>query len=73
MTNAEKKAGELAGEAGVSLGRVININESGVVPSPLPYPEYAMAGAAANIASAPTVNPGTQNVTDNVTITYELK
>lgn len=73
MTNAREKAGELAGEAGVSLGKVINVNESGnvIVPGPLPYAEFG-AGSSAAMAPVPTVNPGTQNITDNVTITYQI-
>ena len=73
ITNAQTKAEQLASEAGVSLGRVISVNESGVIPLPYPYPVYSMAAGSGAMASAPTVNPGTQDVTDNVTITYELR
>jgi len=78
MTKAEAKATEIAGDAGVTLGRIMNINESENVPGPLPYPIYAMASAGSGALSVPaapnvSVSPGTQDVTDNVTITYEIK
>ncbi len=73
ITKAEAKAAEIAGETGVSLGRVVTVSESGVIPTPLPYGVYGgVAGSMAAVQS-PTVNPGTQEVKDNVTITYEIR
>lgn len=74
MNQAEMKAQQLAAEAGASLGEVVSVSENGVVP--LPEPVYAMSSnAAAGIASAPTpdIQPGSQDVTDDVTITYALR
>jgi len=73
ITKAKAKAGEMAGEAGVSLGEVVNVQEYGNVPV---YPMNYAAPAAMGISSAkitPTIEPGTQDITDQVTIIYELK
>jgi uncharacterized protein len=73
ITQAKAKAGEMAGETGVSLGEVVSIQEYGNVPV---YPVNYAAPAAMGISSskvAPTIEPGTQDITDQVTIVYELK
>jgi uncharacterized protein YggE len=76
MSKAEVKAQQMASQAGVSLGDVINVSESSYLPQPLPvYDMAASAGAAMPEAavSTPNIQPGSQNVTDNVTITYALR
>jgi uncharacterized protein YggE len=74
MTKAAVKAGEMASEAGVSLGKVVSVQEYGNVPV---YSSYAktmsMVAGASNAAVIPTIEPGTQDITDQVTIVYELK
>ncbi len=72
MSRAKKKAAEMAGEAGVSLGEIVNVQEYGNIPV---YPVYA-ARAASGVsmeAVAPSIQPGTQDVTDQVSIVYEVK
>lgn len=75
MNQAETKAEQMAAAAGASLGEVVNVSENSIVPQP--FPVYAMAaGVGANVASAPVapnIQPGSQDVTDNVTITYALR
>ncbi len=74
FAKAEAKAQEMASETGVSLGAIINVSESGTTPPPGPI--YSMAsggGAAVGEAVPPTIEPGTQDLTDNVTITYALQ
>jgi uncharacterized protein YggE len=75
INKARAKAQELASEAGTSLGAVVNISENGIVPRPLPV--FAMAGtsgmAVPAAASTPNIQPGSQDVTDDVTITYALR
>ncbi|HEX4103927.1 MAG TPA: SIMPL domain-containing protein [Candidatus Paceibacterota bacterium] len=75
MTKATQEASELAAEAGASLGPAVTIQESYGLPGPQPYPAYAMAsgGGTAAVPSTVSVAPGTQTVTDNVTVTYELQ
>lgn len=74
MTNARAKAAEMAGEAGVSLGEVVNVQEYGNIPV-YPMTNVTAAPMAAGISniSTPTIEPGTQDVTDQVTVVYELK
>lgn len=67
------KAKEMASEAGVSLGSVVNVSENNYIPGPRPV--YAMESNAAGLggaAVAPTIQPGTQDITDTVSITYQL-
>jgi len=73
LTKAQKEASEMAAQAGASLGQVVTLNESPNVP--VPYMAYGMsanAGGAMAAPVAPTIQPGTQNVTDSVTVTYQL-
>jgi uncharacterized protein YggE len=68
MRSAEEKASELAGLADAQLGPVVSINENSAIPQP-----YALgASAAPRDATAVPVEPGTQNVTVNVQVTWEL-
>jgi uncharacterized protein len=75
MNQAETKAQQMASAAGTSLGEVVNISENGIVPQPEPVFGMAASGAEApNVAmSTPNIQPGSQEVTDNVTITYALR
>lgn len=66
---AKAQADQLAAAAGTKVGRVLTINETNVS---LPYPQYyAEAAPAADKASVP-IEPGTQSVSLNVTVVYEL-
>jgi uncharacterized protein len=72
---ARVKAELMAGQNGVKLGRVVNFSEyqSGP-PGPIPY--YAEAfGRGGDVAavSAPKIEPGSQEVTVSVSVTYEIK
>jgi uncharacterized protein YggE len=74
MTKARTQADAMATEAGASLGKVISVNESPYFPGPRPmYAMTADAMGAGSAAVAPSLAPGTQDVTDTVTVTYELK
>jgi len=74
ISNAQGKAQELAKELGVSLVRIISFNESNYAPGPI----YAMGMSVKSVAMdsaavAPQISTGQQKVTDNVTITYEIR
>lgn len=76
FAKAETKAQSMAQEAGVSLGQVVNVSENSVVP----FPYYAntmsygaTAGGVAASVPAPSIQPGSQQVTDNISITYSLR
>jgi len=74
MNKVETKARAMAAQAGTSLGEVVNISESSYVP--VPVVRYAMAGSAVmapTAASTPNIQAGTQDITDDVTITYALR
>ena len=57
----------LAAAANVSLGRVTAIVEGGGAPQPLPY----AADKAMAVESTP-IEPGTQQTTANVTVTFSV-
>jgi uncharacterized protein YggE len=77
FVKVEAKAKEMATSAGVSLGSIVTVAENNYVPGPSPL--YMSANSAAGLGGAeaaisvPTIQPGTQDVTDDVSITYELR
>ncbi len=74
MTKAREKAAAMASEAGVSLGKIVSVQEYGNVPiTPMKYGAVSMAAGVSNTAATPTIEPGTQDITDQVTIVYEVK
>ena len=74
LSKAKQQASDMAAEAGASLGSVMNISESSNVPFPYPMAYGGLAKAMDSTATvAPTLQPGTQDVTDTVTVTYSLE
>jgi uncharacterized protein YggE len=70
--DAKAKASLLAQAAGRTLGRALLINEGNIQqPMPPPYPMRTMA-VSAQAADVP-VESGTQELTFNVTVTFELR
>ena len=74
FAKAEAKAAEMAKSTGTHLGRILNFSD--YQSTPQPYAVYnsdrAMGGAATASSITPTIEPGTQNLTVQVSITYEL-
>ena len=74
ITKARAKAKEVAKAGGFSVGRLLGIDESG--PSPIYY-SYDTGGAAMekSVAAvpAPSIEPGSQDVTVDVTLRYEIR
>lgn len=73
IADAKKKADELAKQLGVSLVRVVSFNENGSNPYPV---AYGMAGAydSKTVASvAPQISVGQNKLTNDVSITYEIR
>lgn len=66
VADARARAQALAGAAGLTLGRVTAIVEGGGGPVPLPY----AAADRASEAGATPVEPGSQQVTATVTVTF---
>ncbi|HEY4525720.1 MAG TPA: SIMPL domain-containing protein [Candidatus Paceibacterota bacterium] len=74
FTDAKAKAGAMAKSAGIKLGRVVSVSENNSYPDY--YGGYAMkemsaVGGAAPVA-APILEPGSQEIRVNVSMTYEL-
>jgi len=74
IENAQEKAKELAKTLGVGLGKVksFNTTSGGYQPTPL-YRNMALNDAVGSGEAAPEVAVGTQDITSDVTIVYELK
>ena len=74
IAKAKEKAEALAKEAGVKLGKIISINESGGA-SPAPYPEFARVDSFAGLgggAPAPDIEAGSSDISVTVSLTYEV-
>ncbi len=73
IADAKTKAQALAQQLGVSLVRVTAFNENtgGTSPMPMVYNMATASGGAA--ASAPNISVGQNNVTDDVSVTYEIR
>ncbi|MDP2648082.1 MAG: SIMPL domain-containing protein [Candidatus Yanofskybacteria bacterium] len=70
---ARAKAEEMARANGLKLGRIVNVSETG---GPRPYPVFYGGGkgiAELSASMSPPIEPGTQEVTVQVSIAYELK
>jgi uncharacterized protein YggE len=76
LDKAKQKAQELASQAGLKLGKVISISESGSgYYPPMPYAtdsKMGMGGAVANESMA-AVQPGSQDITATMTVIFEVK
>jgi len=74
IADARTNADKLASELGVSLVRIVGFNDQssgGIVP--IMYAENAMVASASAAAPAPAIPQGQQKVTDNVSVTYEVR
>lgn len=70
---AREKAEIMASAAGVKLGRVVSFGES-MGGYPMPYYDRTLgAGVAEATKAAPSIEPGTREVTVNVNIVYEIR
>lgn len=69
VTDAKKKADELATAAGMTVGRILSISES-FSPSPAPY--YAARAETADMSSAVPIQAGTSSIQVDVQVVYEL-
>lgn len=71
---AKQKAQEMSDQAGVRLGRVVTFTEES--PSyPMPYVNYAMESKSVGVsaAPAPSIEPGSKELTMSVSVTYEIE
>lgn len=73
IDEAREKAKSIAKAAGFSLGRLLSISESGAVPPPIYYAREAALGVGGADLAAPKIEPGSQEVTANITLIYEIR
>lgn len=73
IAQAKTKAESVAEAAGVGLGKLLSIVEGSNTPIPY-YRDYAMESVKSMAgAPAPTIEPGSQDTTVTVTLTYEME
>lgn len=75
LADAKSKAGALAKIMDVDLGKVVSFSESTggyYPPTPMYYARDAAQGVAEVKATAPAVEGGSQEITVDATVTYEL-
>ncbi len=74
IQDAQDKAKKLAAQLGLSLGEIRGFNEGYAGSPPMPYYDRAvmMNDAGESKAMAPEIPAGQQEVTANVSITYEV-
>ncbi|OGY55136.1 MAG: hypothetical protein A3C82_01320 [Candidatus Wildermuthbacteria bacterium RIFCSPHIGHO2_02_FULL_47_12] len=70
IATAKDKAKSIAKAGGFRLGKLLSINEGSYYPVPMFSAAEAKGGAA---PASPTIEPGSYDVTINVTLTYEIK
>jgi uncharacterized protein YggE len=68
VADARLKAEALAKAGGFGVGPVSSVTEGGSAPTPV----FQAAGAAAKAASTP-IEPGTQDITADVTVTFRIR
>lgn len=73
IAKAKEQAKSIAKAAGFRLGRLVNVGEGNMgFPTPMPY---GIGGTVAEdkAVPGPTIEPGSQEVSIQVTLTYEIK
>lgn len=76
IDNAKTKAQGLAQEAGLTLGKVVSISETNsAMGSPVMYNAVAsgLGGGGMDKSIAPNVEPGSQDITESMTVVFEVK
>jgi uncharacterized protein YggE len=75
IADAKQKAQALAQEAGLTLGKVVNVSETQpAVFAPMPYALNSAMSAGGGAASvAPNIQTGSQEIDETMTVTFEVK
>ncbi|TSC97941.1 MAG: hypothetical protein Greene101447_239 [Parcubacteria group bacterium Greene1014_47] len=69
IEKAKGKARALARAGGFKLGKLISIEEGGVSPTPF----YTLEAQGKERSSLPTIEPGSQDITVDVTLKFEIR
>jgi hypothetical protein len=74
IEKAKAKAYQIADFGGFSVGRLLSVDEGGYNPYPMYNKVMGMSDARLESASvAPSIQPGSQEITTTVTLRYEIK
>ena len=74
IVKAKQKAQELAKASGITLGRVVNVSEAGTSGGPIAYADsYSGAAPTLEKSVSPNIEPGQQDITATMTVTFEVK
>ncbi|MCL4405175.1 MAG: SIMPL domain-containing protein [Patescibacteria group bacterium] len=73
FAKAQLKAQQMAVDNGVKLGGIISVSENTNNIGPLPIYNTMSAAGVSGRAVTPTIEPGTQQLTDYVSITYAIQ
>lgn len=73
IEKAKEKARATARAGGFRLGKLLSLNEGGFTPIYYKGLETAYAGGRGGELPAPTIEPGSQEITINVTLVYQIK
>jgi uncharacterized protein YggE len=73
LAKANAEAQQMAQAAGMPLGGVVSITENHYIPGPQPFYASATALGASSAVVAPNIQPGSQDITDTVTVVYALQ
>jgi hypothetical protein len=74
IAQAKSNAKNLASESGVNLGKLVNVYENYTYP--MAYSTNAMkamGGGAEDSVTAPTIQPGQQEIDVTINLTYQVK
>lgn len=72
IAKARQKAQAIAKAGGFKLGKLISISENSF-PQPTPYLKNVAFGMGGSPEISPSIEPGSQEITANVSLTYEIK
>jgi len=68
IQKAKDKAASISGAAGIHLGRIVDVQENGSNPGPLPY---GMQADSAKQTQTTQLSPGENKITSTVSLSYE--
>lgn len=73
ILKAKEKAKSVAKAGGFRIGKIVSINEGVFLPQPLAVEKLAAFGKGGDLGGAPEIEPGSQEIKVNVTLSYEIK
>ena len=74
IEKAKQKAADLAAASGLKLGRIITVSENSISqPYPMPYALDSVKSAPSGGAASPQIETGSQDITAQMTLVFEIK